>query len=261
MSHVFISYVRENEQDVERLCDELRQRGIEPWRDREQIQPGQRWRQAIRHAIEDGAFFLACFSTEYTTRDSTYMNEELTLAIDELRQRPTDRAWFIPVLLSNCSLPDRDIGGGETLRDLQWVALWEGWQEGIRRIVSTVKDSVREKPSVPLLSRLPALRVRALALHMDVSEQGIFILRQFVDSGQAQFFYANWGGGQWSLQLCNGEQDQLSVTEPQFIQDDLNQLVSLHLLTVEYNADGTGIYGITRNAVRFLDAINGKSPS
>jgi len=257
MSHVFISYVRENEQVVERLCAEMRQQGIEVWRDREQIQPGQRWQHAIRQAIQHGAFFLACFSVESSARDSTYMNEELTLAIDELRKRPTDRAWFIPVLLSDCQVPDRDIGGGETLRSLQWVSMWQEWQDGIRRIISVVKPNASEQPAQDLVESLPKQRAKALSLKVDLSEQAIFILRQFVDSGDTEFFYSDWGNGQWSMQLCHGEQSQISVLEPRFIQDDLDQLVSLRLLTVEYNSQGTPIFHITRNAVRFINTLGG----
>ncbi len=140
MAHVFISYVRENQDVVDRLCASLRTNQIEVWLDREQIQPGQRWRDAIRSAIRNGAFFLACFSRESTARERSYMNDELTLAIDELRLRPTSRSWFIPVLLSGSEVPDRNIGGGETLRDFQWVDLAAGWDDGIRAIVRTTKE-------------------------------------------------------------------------------------------------------------------------
>ena len=91
-----------------------------------------RWADAIRQAIKGGTFFLACFSREYVERSKTYMNEELTLAIDELRQRANDRAWFIPVLLSACEIPDRAIGGGETLRSFQHVKLHQDWDEGMK---------------------------------------------------------------------------------------------------------------------------------
>jgi hypothetical protein len=60
-------------------------------------------------------FFVACFSREYAMRAKSYMNEELTLDIDELRQRPANKTWFIPVLLSDGDIPDRNIGAGETL--------------------------------------------------------------------------------------------------------------------------------------------------
>jgi hypothetical protein len=33
------------------------------------------------------------------------MNEELALVIEEVRQRPTDQAWFIPVGLDDCQVP------------------------------------------------------------------------------------------------------------------------------------------------------------
>lgn len=122
-SHVFVSYVRENRAIVDRLCDALSARGVKVWLDRNQIAPGTRWRDATRTAIRHGQHFIACFSKEYASRARTYMNEELILAIDELRQRKTDRAWFIPVLLSECDVPARNIGGGETLLDVQWVSL------------------------------------------------------------------------------------------------------------------------------------------
>jgi len=61
--------------------------------------------------------------------------------------------------------------------------------------------------------------------------------------------------------VIDGEQDLINAMDHRFIQDDLNQLLNLHLLKVEYNTDGTGSYGITRNAVRFIEAINETAPS
>jgi outer membrane protein assembly factor BamB len=137
--HIFISYIRDDTSLVENLCAELNKQGINVWIDRENLYPGQRWRQAIRRAIRDGAYFVACFSTKYAMKTKTYMNEEILLAIEELRQRPTDRVWFIPVKLSECEIPDRDIGGGETLNDLHYVELYENWADGINKIIGVVK--------------------------------------------------------------------------------------------------------------------------
>ncbi len=142
MKHVFVSYVREDQEAVDRLCIELRSRGVEVWLDREAILPGQRWREAIRGAIRDGAFFIACFSQNYTSRDQNYMNEELTIAIDEIRQRATDITWFIPVRLSQCQIPERSIRAGETLLDLQWVDLFSDWQRAINNILRTMGISL-----------------------------------------------------------------------------------------------------------------------
>lgn len=144
MAHVFISYVRENREQVDRLYETLRAVGVNVWLDRRQILPGTRWQGAIREAIRGGAFFIACFSREYRKREYSYMNEELMLAIKELRKRRPDRAWFIPVLLSNCDIPELDIGAGETLRDLQWINLEEDWNDGLRRLLNAIHSSPRE---------------------------------------------------------------------------------------------------------------------
>jgi len=136
--HVFISYVRENRDIVDRLTAELLNYNVTVWLDRNDIEPGARWRDAIKKAIRDGKFFIACFSNEYNQRDRTHMNEELTIAIDELKTRHTDRTWFIPVMLNETHIPTRTIGGGENLGDLQLVNLYENWDEGINRIIRVV---------------------------------------------------------------------------------------------------------------------------
>ena len=144
MNKAFISYVRENIEMVDRLCQELKSHGIEVWLDRNDIDPGLRWKQEIRRAIQDGAFFIACFSQEYNERDKTYMNEELTIAIEELRQRPTDQSWFIPVKLNKCEIPDHDIGAGETLREIEYVKLYEDWDSSIQRILKVIQPASSE---------------------------------------------------------------------------------------------------------------------
>jgi len=83
--HVFISYVRENQEQVDRLCQDLERNGVNVWLDRHSIKPGARWKDAIREAIRLGDFFIACFSEDYTSKKKSYMNEELTLATEELR--------------------------------------------------------------------------------------------------------------------------------------------------------------------------------
>ena len=127
MQHAFISYVHENQETVDRLYHDLTSRGIPAWLDRNDINPGVRWQQAIRGAIQKGAFFIACFSKEYNDRDTTYMNEELTVATDVLRKQhhTPDKAWFIPVKLNECEIPNRGIGGGETFKAFQYVELYK----------------------------------------------------------------------------------------------------------------------------------------
>jgi hypothetical protein len=160
MAHAFVSYVRENADQVDRLVLDLYRRGVDTWTDRD-ILPGQRWKPTIRQAIRDGVSFLACFSPEAVTRNRSYMHEEITLAIETLREMSTDRSWFLPVRLAECEIPDRDIGAGHTLRDLQWVDLFSGWEAGVMNIVSIIQQVLTyEQPLSPGSKepRLPRLR-------------------------------------------------------------------------------------------------------
>ncbi len=169
MAHVFVSYVREDSAKVTRLAEALSSFGIKVWLDRDNIKAGQKWKDAIRDGISQGAFFLACFSQAYCESSKTYMNEELTLAVEELRQRSSGLEWFIPVLLDDCEPPRRAIGGGETLADLQQVLLFKDWADGINRILAVIQ------PISPILEEWlgiwaehnhlpPKLRARLLPL-------------------------------------------------------------------------------------------------
>jgi hypothetical protein len=121
MPHAFISYVKDDEKLIDKLVKELKENGINVWIDKELIYPGMNWKEAIRKAISEGSFFIACFSKAYEQRQKTYMNEELILAIEEYRKRSWNIAWFVPVLLTECKVPDISLGGGITLPDIQRV--------------------------------------------------------------------------------------------------------------------------------------------
>jgi hypothetical protein len=136
---VFLSYVREDWSKVKELRDALTAEGITVWIDKESIIPGELWPDAIRRAIRDGDFFMACFSRHYAKRTRTYAYKELNIAIKELNLRSPDRAWFIPIRLDDCQIPDRSIGAGETLADIQRVDLFDNWDAGLGRILSVLK--------------------------------------------------------------------------------------------------------------------------
>jgi HEAT repeat protein len=165
VAHAFISYVRENSVVVDRLAAALRELGIDIWLDREQIAAGSRWRHAIRNAIREGTCFVACFSAEAQARNRTYyMNEELVEAIEELRLRPANRNWFIPVLLSPCEVPEMSIGAGDTLHSIQSVALYESWDAGVLRIAEAIEPiSVAVKRYVDQLANQSARKRIAAA--------------------------------------------------------------------------------------------------
>jgi hypothetical protein len=64
-----------------------------------------------------GLLYLLVFPEANVQRDRIVMNEELNLAIEELRIRPRDRAWFLPAVFPGGAVPDWQVGAREALRD------------------------------------------------------------------------------------------------------------------------------------------------
>jgi len=173
MRHVFISYVRENSEEVDRLAGALRDYGITVWLDRHDIRPGERWERALHKAIEDGDFFIACFSKEYWSRDKSFMSQELRWALEEMRKLSLDRIWFVPVLLSECEVPDFSVEGLETLKDFQWVELYKNWDEGLRRIIGVIDpEGVRVKELIGTLEDRDAPIVDRINAAQDLGRMG-----------------------------------------------------------------------------------------
>jgi GTP-binding protein EngB required for normal cell division len=139
--HVFISYVREDSRRVDELQQLLENAGIPVWRDTGSLWPGEDWRLEIERAIAgDALVFIACFSRAGLGRSKSYQNEELFLAIEQLRLRRPDNPWLIPVRFDNCEVPGFDIGGGRTLKSLQYADLFgDGSSLGADRLVAVIR--------------------------------------------------------------------------------------------------------------------------
>lgn len=177
MSDVFISYVRENARFVGFLKQILEKNGVRVWLDKDNLNPGVRWRQAIENAIRQGTYFLSIHSKQRESRSVSYANEELVVAIEEIRKRPVSKPWFIPIKIDDCEIEARPIGGGETLLDLNICDLRD-WNVNMRRLLETlgVADPVLDD-GVPLAAGLPSF----------VRLSGGFIRYEHVDAMPVMF--------------------------------------------------------------------------
>jgi hypothetical protein len=140
IQHAFLSYVREDADEVEKLVSVLRGASIPVWKDTENLWPGVDWQQKIREAIEDGSLaFIACFSTSSVQKTKSYMNAELNLAVDQIRLMKPGQVWLLPVRLDDCELPNFDIGSNRTLNTLQRIDLFGPNREAnLGRLISAV---------------------------------------------------------------------------------------------------------------------------
>lgn len=153
--HAFISYVREDSAQVDGLQRALEAAGVRVWRDTSDLWPGEDWPAKIRDAITSRAFvFIACFSRRSMAREKSYQNEELALAVDQLRLRRPDVPWLIPVRFDDCAIPDLAIGGGRTLASLQRADLFgEHRDEAVSRLVAAVLRILAQQRGGPTADR------------------------------------------------------------------------------------------------------------
>lgn len=149
--HAFISYVREDSDRVDQLQRVLEAAGVRVWRDTADLWPGQDWRVEVRRAINDNALaFLACFSYNSLAREVSYQNEELALAISQIRLRRPGRSWLIPVRFDEVDIPDLDLGGGRTLASIQCADLFGSrYNEGTTRLVEAVLRILQSRSGYP----------------------------------------------------------------------------------------------------------------
>jgi hypothetical protein len=143
--HAFLSYARADARRVDRLQQALEAAGVPVWRDTDSLWPGEDWRAKIRGAISrDALVFIACFSSHSAARQTSYQNEELLLAIDQLRRRRPDDPWLIPVRFDDCDIPDLELGAGRTLTSIQRADLFGGHSGAeLARLVTTVSRILR----------------------------------------------------------------------------------------------------------------------
>lgn len=108
---------------------------------------------------------------------------------------------------------------------------------------------------VSVASRIDGLS--GLASKFDVnyglSNQAISVLRQFVDSNSKSIFRIETMDGEVNYLLTSD--GNIEYDDGRFIDADVQSLVENRLIVKENSPSGDSIYGITRQAVAFIDSL------
>jgi hypothetical protein len=92
----------------------------------------------------------------------------------------------------------------------------------------------------------------AIAPNIEISDQAISILKQLNDSGGSFFLESKRMSGA-TFPVMDGGTGNIEIKEPRFVDDDLNQLVQLGLLRLDYNSSGDRLFYFTRSAVKLVE--------
>lgn len=135
---VFLAYVQEDAVSAERLFNDLKACGFDPWLDRKKLLPGQNWPRSIEDAIETCEFFVGCFSTSSVSKKGGFQ-AEIRYAMDCARRVPLDETFLIPVRLNACHVPAR------IQREIQYIDLFPDWEKGFRRILRMMERQLARR--------------------------------------------------------------------------------------------------------------------
>jgi hypothetical protein len=140
--HVFLSYCRDNKQQVEQLRADLVAGGETVWWDQD-IQPGQDWKIEVRQAMKDSYAVLLCLSKESAARTKSGIYPEAMDAISAYREYAPGKTFLIPVRLSECAIPPLEIDGTRTLDRLQYADLFPSsqYRTGLKNLLSAIQKA------------------------------------------------------------------------------------------------------------------------
>lgn len=89
-----------------------------------------------------------------------------------------------------------------------------------------------------------------------ISDQAVSIIRQLVESGAKEFLEIKVKTGDPDTYTLMGVPGEIKYNEPRFMEDDLNTLVALGLLRLEFGSRGSRRFQVTRNAVNFVSVLD-----
>jgi hypothetical protein len=126
---VFLCHSSADKPKVRELYRSLRRRGLEPWLDVENLQPGHDWQFEIRKALDNSDAIIIFLSKNSVDKEG-YVQREIKFALDRALEMPAGRIFLIPARLEDCELP-------YGLEKYQWVNLYE--EGGYEKLIKALK--------------------------------------------------------------------------------------------------------------------------
>ena len=137
MLKIFLAHAKEDEALVTDLYYRLKEKGYEPWLDKEDLLPGQVWRAEIPKAIRSSQIVVACLSNR-SVRKQGYVQDEFRMALKTYASKPPGSIYMIPVRLDDCVIPEiRQEEYGLNLRDIQWLNFFE--LDGFDKLITALE--------------------------------------------------------------------------------------------------------------------------
>ena len=119
---VFLSYASQDAEAAKRICEALRQSGVEVWFDTDGgLEHGDEWDAKIRRQIKECVLFLPIISANTQAREEGYFRLEWDLAVERARTIASGVAFILPVVVDDTKEPTALVP--DRFRTVQWTKL------------------------------------------------------------------------------------------------------------------------------------------
>lgn len=148
---IFVSYCRQDFDQVNKLYHMLKGAGYRPWLDKYDILAGRLWEDEIKKAVKECDFFLACIS-EHSVDRRGVIQKEIKFALDRWQEKLPGDIYLIPIRLADVELP-------ESLNKIQWVDLHA--EDGFHKLKRSLESQGFpgfNKPATPAPKRWKTVR-------------------------------------------------------------------------------------------------------
>ena len=158
---VFLSYASEDAEAAARICEALRNAGIQVWFDRSELRGGDAWDSKIKKQIHDCALFVPLISAHTNARSEGYFRLEWKLATRRLLTIADDAAFLVPVVIDDTKEGHARVP--EEFRSVHWMRMPGGetppaFAEHVRRLLGA-DSAMHAELSAASAQNEPSLRV------------------------------------------------------------------------------------------------------
>lgn len=125
-----------------------------------------------------------------------------------------------------------------------------------------IKFEALENTLLTIASRIDGLALVAdvIAPGHELSDQAFSILEQLDKSGGSRISFTSTFDGT-TLDVWDGAEGRIELTEERFVEDDLDSLVNVGFLSPDFGSSGSAFWRLTRSGARFVDQLNSNEQS
>lgn len=137
---IFLSYAREDAAAVRRICEALKNAGLEVWFDQRQLEGGDDFDQQIKKGIRSCSLFLPIISATTQQRHEGYFRLEWTLAVERTKLIAESVPFILPIAID--PVPEAEALVPDRFLQVHWTRLPGGevTPEFVERMVRLIRE-------------------------------------------------------------------------------------------------------------------------